>query len=147
MSVLVDENTRILIQGFGRAGQFHAEQCMAYGSKVVGGVTPGKGGQQILGVPVFNTLEEAVKQTGGNASLIFVPPPGAADAILEAIDAELPLAICITEGIPANDMIIVGEKLKTSKTRLVGPNCPGVISPGKCKMGIFGSAKVTGTRA
>ena len=137
MSVLVDENTRILVQGFGRAGQFHAEQCMAYGSKVVAGVTPGKGGSSILGVPVFNTVSDAVKETGANASLIFVPPPGAADAILEAIDSEIPLAICITEGIPARDMIAVGQILKRSKTRLVGPNCPGVISPGKCKMGIM----------
>jgi succinyl-CoA synthetase alpha subunit len=137
MSVLVNENTRILVQGFGRAGQFHAEQCMAYGSKVVAGVTPGKGGQQALGVPVFNTVEEAVKATGANASMVFVPPPGAADAILEAFDAELPLVVCITEGIPAADMIVVNEILKRSSSRLVGPNCPGVISPGKCKMGIM----------
>jgi succinyl-CoA synthetase alpha subunit len=137
MSVLVNENTRILVQGFGRAGQFHAEQCMAYGSKVVAGVTPGKGGQEALGVPIFDTVEEAVKATGANASMVFVPPPGAADAILEAFDAELPLVVCITEGIPAADMIVVNDVLKGSSSRLVGPNCPGVISPGKCKMGIM----------
>ena len=137
MSVLVNENTRILVQGFGRAGQFHAEQCIAYGSKVVAGVTPGKGGTEALGVPVFNTVEEAVKATGANASMVFVPPPGAADAILEAFDAELPLVVCITEGIPAADMIVVNDVLKRSSSRLVGPNCPGVISPGKCKMGIM----------
>jgi succinyl-CoA synthetase alpha subunit len=137
MSVLVNENTRILVQGFGRAGQFHAEQCMAYGSKVVAGVTPGKGGQEALGVPIFNTVEEAIKATGANASMVFVPPPGAADAILEALDAELPLVVCITEGIPASDMIVVNEMLKRCSSRLVGPNCPGVISPGKCKIGIM----------
>ena len=137
MSVLVNENTRILVQGFGRAGQFHAEQCIAYGSKVVAGVTPGKGGTEALGVPVFNTVEEAVKATGANASMVFVPPPGAADAILEAFDAELPLVVCITEGVPASDMIVVNDLLKRSSSRLVGPNCPGVISPGKCKMGIM----------
>jgi succinyl-CoA synthetase alpha subunit len=137
MSVLVNENTRILVQGFGRAGQFHAEQCMAYGSKVVAGVTPGKGGQQALGVPIFDTVEDAVKATGANASMVFVPPPGAADAILEAFDARLPLVVCITEGIPAADMVVVNQILKRSSSRLVGPNCPGVISPGKCKMGIM----------
>jgi succinyl-CoA synthetase alpha subunit len=137
MSVLVNENTRILVQGFGRAGQFHAEQCMAYGSKVVAGVTPGKGGTEALGVPIFDTVEEAVKATGANASMVFVPPPGAADAILEAFDAELPLVVCITEGIPAADMIVVNEILQRSSSRLVGPNCPGVISPGQCKMGIM----------
>ena len=137
MSVLVNKDTRILVQGFGRAGQFHAEQCMAYGSKIVAGVTPGKGGQEALGVPIYNTVAEAVEKTGANATMIFVPPPGAADAILEAIDAELPLAVCITEGIPARDMIEVYPYLKRSKTRLIGPNCPGIISPGACKMGIM----------
>jgi succinyl-CoA synthetase alpha subunit len=137
MSVLVNENTRILVQGFGRAGQFHAEQCMAYGSNVVAGVTPGKGGQEALGVPVFNTVEEAIKATGANASMVFVPPPGAADAILEAFDSELPLVVCITEGIPTSDMVVVNDVLQKSSSRLVGPNCPGVISPGKCKMGIM----------
>ena len=140
MSVLVDENTRILVQGFGRAGQFHAEQCMAYGSKVVAGVTPGKGGQEALGVPIFNTVSEAVDATQPNASLIFVPAPGAADAILEAVDAKIPFAICITEGIPARDMVKVAPIVKRSGMRLVGPNCPGVISPGKCKMGIMPAA-------
>ena len=137
MSVLVDQNTRILVQGFGRAGQFHAEQCMAYGSKVVAGVTPGKGGQTAIGVPVFDTVADAVAATQPNASLIFVPAPGAADAILEALDAEIPLIVCITEGIPARDMVAVNPVLKRSKSRLIGPNCPGVISPGQCKMGIM----------
>jgi succinyl-CoA synthetase alpha subunit len=137
MSVLVNENTRILVQGFGRAGQFHAEQCIAYGSNVVAGVTPGKGGQEALGVPIFNTVDQAVAATGANASMVFVPPPAAADAILEALDVELPLIVCITEGIPANDMVIVNDVLKNSSSRLVGPNCPGVISPGTCKMGIM----------
>ena len=137
MSVLVDENTRILVQGFGRAGQFHAQQCAEYGSKIVAGVTPGKGGQEAIGVPIFNTVAEAVEATQPNASLVFVPPPGAADAILEAIDAEIPFVVCITEGIPTADMVGVNAALKNSKTRLLGPNCPGVISPGKCKMGIM----------
>jgi len=137
MSVLVNNDTRILVQGFGRAGQFHAEQCMAYGSKVVAGVTPGKGGQEALGVPIFNTVAEAAEKTGANATMIFVPPPGAADAILEAIDAKLPLAVCITEGIPARDMVEVYPYLQRSQTRLIGPNCPGIISPGQCKMGIM----------
>ncbi len=137
MSVLVDENTRILVQGFGRAGQFHAQQCMDYGSKIVAGVTPGKGGQEAIGVPIFNTVEEAVKATQPTASLVFVPAPGAADAVLEAIDAEIPLVVCITEGVPASDMIVVNQVLRRSKTRLIGPNCPGIISPGKCKMGIM----------
>ena len=139
MSILVDENTRLVVQGItGREGTFHAEQAIKYGTNVVGGVTPGKGGQKVLdNVPVFNTVSEARKKTKANASVIFVPPPFAADAILEAADAGISLVVCITEGIPTTDMITVYRALNDSSTRLVGPNCPGVISPGKCKIGIM----------
>src|ERR1700719_383808 len=138
MSVLVDKNTRLIVQGItGREGTFHAKGCAEYVTKVVGGVTPGKGGTTHEGWPVFNTVEEAVKETGANVSVIFVPPPAAADGILEAAAAEVPLVICITEGIPVLDMVKVWEFVKGSKSRLIGPNCPGVISPGKAKVGIM----------
>lgn len=138
MAVLVDKNTRLIVQGItGREGTFHAKGCAEYGTKVVGGVTPGKGGTTHEGWPVFDTVQEAVEKTGANVTVIFVPPPFAADAILEANEAKLPLIICITEGIPVNDMVRVWSVLKHSKSRLVGPNCPGVISPGKAKVGIM----------
>jgi len=139
MSILVDENTRLLVQGItGREGQFHAEQCMKYGTNVVAGVTPGKGGQTVLDkVPVFNTVKEAVDKTKANASMIFVPPGFAADAILEAADAGVELIVCISEGIPIYDMVEVYKYIQDSDSRLIGPNCPGVISPGKCKIGIM----------
>ncbi len=138
MAILVDKDTRVICQGFtGSQGTFHSEQAIAYGTKMVGGVTPGKGGQSHLELPVYNSVPEAMQMTGANASVIYVPPPFAADSILEAIDAEMPLVICITEGIPVLDMMMVKRALEGSKTRLIGPNCPGVITPDECKIGIM----------
>jgi succinyl-CoA synthetase alpha subunit len=138
MSILVNKNTRVIVQGLtGREGSFHSQQMIDYGTKIVAGVTPGKGGTKHLGVPVFDTVAEAARETRANAAIAFVPPPFAADAILEAVEAELPLVICIAEGIPVLDMVRVAAALKNSKTRLIGPNCPGIISPGQCKLGIM----------
>jgi succinyl-CoA synthetase alpha subunit len=138
LSILVDRDTRVVVQGItGKEGSFHTQQMIAYGTRIVAGVTPGKGGSEHEGVPVFDTLAEAVATTGANASVIYVPPPFAADAIMEAADAGLPLAVCITEGIPALDMVRAFDYLRGRATRLIGPNCPGIISPGKCKIGIM----------
>ena len=138
MSILVDKNTRLVVQGLtGKEGTFHTKQMVEYGTNVVGGVTPGKGGTTHEGIPVFNTVAAAVREAGANASVIYVPPPFAADAIMEAADAGIPVVVCITEGIPALDMVKVKEYLRDRGTRLIGPNCPGIISPGKCKIGIM----------
>lgn len=147
MSILIDKKTRLLVSGItGREGTFHAQRSIEYGTKVVAGVTPGKGGMEVLGVPVFDTVERAVRETDANASVIFVPPPFAADSIMESIDAGIPVVICITEGIPVKDMVVVHEHLKGKPTRLIGPNCSGVISPGKCRAGLMaGEIHLPGT--
>jgi succinyl-CoA synthetase alpha subunit len=138
MAIMINKNTKVICQGFtGAQGTFHSEQAVAYGTKMVGGVTPGKGGSTHIGLPVFDTVRDAVERTGANASVIYVPPPFAADAIMEAVDAELDLVVCITEGIPVLDMVAVKRYMEGKKTRLVGPNCPGVITPGECKIGIM----------
>jgi succinyl-CoA synthetase alpha subunit len=138
MSILIDKNTKVICQGVtGAQGTFHTEQAIAYGTRMVGGVSPGKGGTEHIGLPIFDTVEEAIHATGADASVIYVPPPFAADAILEAIDAEVPLIVCITEGIPVEDMIKVKRSLSGSKSRLIGPNCPGVLTPNQCKIGIM----------
>jgi succinyl-CoA synthetase alpha subunit len=138
LSILVDKNTRLAVQGItGREGAFHTQQCIAYGTKVVAGITPGKGGTKHEGIPIFNTVAEAVEKEGANATVIFVPPPFAADAVMEAATTDIPLIVCITEGIPTLDMVKVSSVLSHSKSRLIGPNCPGIVSPGKCKIGIM----------
>lgn len=138
MAILVNKDTRVICQGItGSQGSFHSEQCLAYGTKMVGGVTPGKGGTKHIGLPVYNTVSEAKKATGCNVSMVFVPPPFAADSIMEAVDADLDLVICITEGIPVMDMVKVKRYMEGRRTRLIGPNCPGVITPGECKIGIM----------
>lgn len=138
MSIIVDRNTKVVVQGFtGDAGTFHSKTCIDYGTRIVGGVTPGKGGEQHLGLPVFDSVERAVQETGADTSMIFVPPPFAADAILEAASAGVGLIVCITEGIPVQDMIMVKNHLETLECRLIGPNCPGIITPGECKIGIM----------